>query len=113
MVLSYYYINQNERRRRTNAPPSGEILMAMAHGGAPMQYGAHRLMQHDQGFTGSQSTPPSSNYSLHIAPAASRATINTKIMEHLPTLLAVLMAITMWWYYTARFARWSRFVALN
>ena len=28
------------------------------HGGAPVQYGVHRLMQHDQGFTGSHWTPP-------------------------------------------------------
>jgi hypothetical protein len=72
------------------------------HGGALMQYGAHRSTQHDQGFTGSHRTPPSSNYSFRIAPAATRATINTTIMQHLPTLLAVLMAITMRQYYTAR-----------
>jgi len=81
------------------------------HGGAPMQYGAHHLMQHDQGFIGSHWTPPSGNYSLRIAPAAARATINTTIMEHVPTLLAVLMAIMMRWYYIACIARWRRFVA--
>jgi hypothetical protein len=52
-------------------------------GGVPMQYGAHRLMQHDQGFTGSHRMLPSGNYSLHIAPAAARAIINTTIMEHM------------------------------
>jgi len=52
-------------------------------------------MQRDQGFTGSHWTPPSGNYLLHIAPAAARATINTTIMEHVPTLLAVLMVIAM------------------
>ena len=30
MVLSYNYSNRNSRRRRTNAPPSRAILMAMA-----------------------------------------------------------------------------------
>jgi hypothetical protein len=50
----------------------------------------HRLLQHDQGFTGSHWTPLSGNYS----------TINTTMMQHVPTLLAVMMAIAVWWYYT-------------
>ncbi len=76
-----------------------------------MRYGAHRPMQHDQGFTRSHWTPPSGNYSLRIAPAAARATINSMIMKHVPTLLAVLMAIAMRRYYTKRIAQWRRFVA--
>ena len=63
-------------------------------------------------FTGSHWTPPLSDYLLRIAPAATRASINTTIMQHVPTLLAVSMAIAMWRYYTARIARWRRFVAL-
>ena len=51
------------------------------HGGAPMQYGAHCQMQHDQGFTRSHWTPPSGNYLLRITPAATRATIKTSIMQ--------------------------------
>ncbi len=43
---------------------------------------------------------PSGNYSLRIAPAAARA-----------TLLAVSTAIAMRRYYTARIARWRRFLA--
>ena len=70
------------------------------HGGALVQYEAHRPMQHDQGFTGSHWMPPSVDYLLHIAPAAARATINTTVMQNLPTLLAVLMAIAMRRYYT-------------
>jgi len=70
------------------------------HGGAPVQYEAHPPMQHDQGFTGSHWTPPSGDYSLRITPAAARVTINTMIMQNVPTLLAVLMAITMRRYYT-------------
>jgi len=80
------------------------------HGSAPMQYGVHRLMQHDQGFTGSHRTPPLGDYSLRITPAAARAIINTTIMQHVPTFLAVLMAITMQQYYTMCIARWRRFV---
>jgi hypothetical protein len=71
------------------------------HGGAPVQYGAHLLMQHDQGFTGSHCTPPSGNYSLCIAQTAARTTIKTTMMQHVPTLLAISMAIAMRWYYTA------------
>jgi hypothetical protein len=56
-------------------------------------------MQHDQGFTKRQWTPPSGDYSLRIASAAARATINTMKMQHVPTLLAVLMAIVMRRYY--------------
>jgi len=81
------------------------------HGGAPVWYGAHRLMQHDQGFTGSHWMPPSGNYSLRIALAAARATINSTIIKFVPTLLAVSMAIAMRRYYTARIDRWRRFVA--
>jgi hypothetical protein len=44
------------------------------HGGPPVQYEANCLMQHVQGYSGSHWTPPSSNYSLRIAPAAARAT---------------------------------------
>ena len=77
-----------------------------------MQYGAHHLMQHDQGFTGSHRMLPLGNYSLRIAPAAARATINTRMMEHMyPLLLAILMANAMRWYYTVCIARWRRFVA--
>jgi hypothetical protein len=66
------------------------------HGGAPMQYGAHHQMQHDL---------------LRIAPAAARVTINKTIMQNVPILLAVMMAIAMRRYYTAHIAQWRRFVA--
>jgi hypothetical protein len=65
-------------------------------------------MQHDQGFTRSHWTPPSGDYSLRIAPAAARATINTAVMQNIPTLMAILMVIVMRRYYTARIARWRR-----
>jgi hypothetical protein len=45
--------------------------------------------------------PPSGDYSLGITLAAARATINTTIMQNVPTLLAVLMAIAMRRYYRA------------
>jgi hypothetical protein len=75
------------------------------HGGAPVQYEAHRPMQHDQGFTGSHWTPPSGNNSLRIAPLAARATINLTMTQHVLTLFAILMAIAMRRYYTASIAQ--------
>jgi hypothetical protein len=39
------------------------------------------------------------------------ATINTPTMQNVPSLLAVSMAITMQWYYTAHITWWRRFVA--
>ena len=81
------------------------------HDGAPVQYRAHRLMQHDQGFTRNHWMPPSSNDSLRIVPEAARATINTMMMQHVPTLLAVLMAIAVWRYYTMHIVLWKRLVA--
>ncbi len=81
------------------------------HGGAPVRYEAHRPMQHDQGSTGSHWTPPSGNYSLRIAPSAARAAINSTMMHHALTLLAVSMAIAMRRYYTAHIAQWQRSVA--
>ena len=85
------------------------------HGSAPVPYEAHHPMQHDQGFPGSHWMPPSGNYSLRIAQTAARATINSMMMQHVPTLLvvlmAVLMAIAMRGYYIACIAWWRRFVA--
>jgi hypothetical protein len=46
------------------------------HGGAPVQYEAHCLMQHVQGYTGSPLMLPLGDYLLHIAPVAARAKAN-------------------------------------
>ena len=46
-----------------------------------------------------------------IAPSAARATINTMIMQNVPNLLAVLMAIRMCRHYTVRIAQWRWFMA--
>ncbi len=81
------------------------------HGGAPVRCEVHWLMQHDQGFNGNHWTPQSSNYLLRITPSAARATINLMMMQHVLTLLVVLLAIAMRQYYTVHIARWRRFVA--
>jgi hypothetical protein len=52
-----------------------------SHGGPPVQIKVHRPMQHVQGYSGSHWTPPSGNYSLYIAPAATRATANETTMK--------------------------------
>jgi hypothetical protein len=44
------------------------------HGGPPVQYEAHCLMQHVEGYSGSHWMPALGNYLLYIAPAATRAT---------------------------------------
>jgi hypothetical protein len=54
---------------------------------------------------------PSDDYSLRIAPAAARMTINATIVRNVLTLLAVSMAIAMRRYYTVHIAQWRRFVA--
>jgi hypothetical protein len=53
---------------------SSDIGHFDGHGGLPVQYKAHRPMQHVQGYSGSHWMPPSGNYLLRIAPAAARAT---------------------------------------
>ncbi len=68
-------------------------------------------MQHVQGYTGSHWTPLSGDYSLHISLAAARVTANKMKMQNVSTLLTFLMAIAVRWYYTARIARWRRFMA--
>jgi hypothetical protein len=44
------------------------------HGSAPGQYRWHCPMRHVEGYLGSHWTPPLGNYSLHIAPEATRET---------------------------------------
>jgi hypothetical protein len=72
-----------------------------SHGGVMVQYRRHHPMKHDQGFTGSHRTAPSGDYSLRIAPGATRAIMNKMTMQNVSTLLAVLMAIAMQRYNTA------------
>jgi len=55
--------------------------------------------------------PPSGNYWLHIAPAATRATANKTKMQNVSTLPTILMAKAVCRYYTPRMARWSRSMA--
>jgi hypothetical protein len=48
---------------------------------APVLCGMHRPAQHVQGYTGSHWTPPSGDYSLRRALAATRATANKTTMK--------------------------------
>jgi hypothetical protein len=50
--------------------------------------------------------PPSGEYSLRITPAAARATANKTKVQNVSTLLTILMAIVVRWYYTACIAQW-------
>jgi hypothetical protein len=66
-------------------------------------------MQHVQGYTGNHYTLPSGNYLLCIAPAVARATGKQMAMKNTPSLLAVLMVMTMRRHYvTACIPRWRR-----
>jgi hypothetical protein len=67
-----------------------------SHGGATVQYRTHCLMKEVQGFHKSP---------LHIAPVAARAIANKKTMYYVPTLMATLMVIVMWQFYTAYIAQ--------
>jgi hypothetical protein len=78
------------------------------HGSVPEQYRRHRLMRHVQGYSGSYWTPPLGNYSLHIAPAAARATGKQTTINNTPKKVGVLMAMGMRRYVTACIARWRR-----
>jgi hypothetical protein len=76
------------------------------HGSPPVQYEAHSPMQHVQGYIGSHWTPPLGNFSLLIAPAATRATANkTTTTKNVLKRLAILMAVAVRWYNTARIAQ--------
>ena len=46
------------------------------HGGAPVQYEAHRPMKHAPSYSGSHWMPQLGDYSFRILLAATRATIN-------------------------------------
>jgi hypothetical protein len=79
------------------------------HADALKQCTWHCPMQHVQGYTSRSHWMLSlSNYSLHIAPATARATINKTTMKNTPTVLAILLVIAVCRYYTARIAQWRR-----
>jgi len=107
MVVSYDYSSQNRQRRRTNVPPSQAITMAMAVSRCNIEHITRCSMTRASPEVTGCRHWPLGDYSLHIAPGAARATINITIVEHVPTLLAVLMRQ----YYTVRISQWRRFVA--
>jgi hypothetical protein len=78
------------------------------HGGQPVHYKVHQPMQHVQVYSGSHWTPPSGNYSLHIAPAAASATTNIQQSTNTPRKLDVLMAMVMRRYITMHISQWRR-----
>ena len=106
MVLSYDYTKQKRQRRRTNAPPSQAILMAMRrHWSNSCSISQWRMSRATLEATGRRHWATTLSVSLPRTPGWQSTTqwwINT------PTLRAVLMAIAMWGYNTARIARWRR-----
>jgi hypothetical protein len=71
------------------------------HGGAPEQYRQHCPMRHVQGYSGSHWMLPLGNYSLCIAPVATRATGKKQQSTNTPKKVAVLIVMAMRWYVTA------------
>ena len=55
--------------------------------------------------------PPSGNYSLCIAQAATRATAYLTTMKKSTNLLAISIALVVRWYNATPIARWRRFMA--
>jgi hypothetical protein len=82
------------------------------HGGPPVQYIKHHPMQHVQGYSGSHWMLPSGNYSLRIAPGATRATGKQTTINKYTKKMAILMAAAMRLYNTTRIAQWRRSRAL-
>jgi hypothetical protein len=74
------------------------------HGSPPVQYKAHHLMQHVQGYSRSHWMLPSGDYPLCIAPAAVRATANKTMTKNVPKRLAILMAVVVRRYDIVRIA---------
>jgi len=95
------------RRRQTNVPPLRAISMTMA----VRRCDTECISRFSTNSTSLEATECHHRVTLHIAPAATRATIITMIMQNVPTLLAVSMAIAMRQYYTPHIAQWRRFVA--
>jgi hypothetical protein len=109
MVLSYNYVKRNRQRRQTNATFRCWPFRWPWRG-----VEALHTASHDAACPGLHRKPLDAAIGRLLAlnrPMAARATINSMIMKHVPTLLAVLMAIAMRQYYTARIAQWRRFVA--
>jgi hypothetical protein len=91
-----------------NVPPSWAISMTMA----VCRCNTERIAQCSMTRASPEATKRRHRATTRsIAPAAARATINTTIMQNVPTLLAVTMAITMRRYYTAHIVQWRRFMA--
>jgi hypothetical protein len=65
------------------------------HADAWVQGCLYFLMRHVHGYTKSLWTPPSGNYSLHLAPEATLATANKTTCKNTPTVVAILMATVM------------------
>jgi hypothetical protein len=75
---------------------------------APEQYRRHRPMQHVQGCYGSHWTPALVNYLLGIAPGLPGQQAYKQQSTNTRAKMAILMAMVMRRYVTARIAQWRR-----
>ncbi len=78
------------------------------HGGAPEPYRRHRPMRCIHGYSGSHWTPASSNYLLVLPQRLPWQQAYKQQSTNTPAKLAILMAMAMRRYVTARVAQWRR-----
>ncbi len=109
MVLSYDYSNRNRRWRRTNAPPSRAISMDMAM----RRWNTERISRLRRSRAFIKATKLRQRATTRsVSPQRPLVTQWTQRWATCPPpLLAILMAVAMRQYNTARIAWWRRFVA--
>jgi hypothetical protein len=76
-----------------------------SHDDAPVQCHVHCPMEGVRGFTRSPWTPSLGEYLLGIIPADNGVACKKKTTKRAPYLLAILMAVVVRWYDTARIAQ--------
>ena len=104
MVLSYDYAKQKRQRQRMNAPPLQAISMAMQrHWSNSCGIAQWRMSRAISEATGCRHRAFTCSVSLPRTPGRQS---NTQQWINTPTLRAVLMAIAMRRYNTARIAQW-------
>jgi hypothetical protein len=83
------------------------------HSGAPEQYRRHFLMQHVQGYSRRATGCCHRVTTCYVLPQRLLGQqANKQKSTNTPKKVAVLMAMAMRWYATARIAQWRRFRAL-
>jgi len=94
-------------RRQANVPPSQVILMVTRRRWSK----ASSITRCSMSRATLEATGCCQATTRSVSLASAMATINKMTVQNVPSLLAVLMAIATWQYYTERIAWWRRFMA--